>query len=339
MSGVLVCAGSRSGERSENGPRPISLELIEAGRSLSEQGAGPLSVALIGAGAEAHAEQLDVAGVAELLVVPTPLHHFEAHVMQAALEALLERRRPAVVLAGHTLDSLSFAAALAARGGHGFASDVLAASWSEGGLRVERDAFGERLIAELDFPGKETVVLLLRPGAFAARETSVDGAARAADRRGSTSGAATLTRVELELAGAARSEHVCRREAPDGEVDIAKADFVLSIGRGVGSAEQVARMERLAASLGATLAVSGPLVEAGWASRARKVGLSGRTVAPRVYLALGISGASQHLGGMSQSRTIIAVNSDPHARIFDVAHHGAVADLFEVADALEQQLG
>jgi electron transfer flavoprotein alpha subunit len=90
--------------------------------------------------------------------------------------------------------------------------------------------------------------------------------------------------------------------------------------------------------MGATLAVSGPLVEAGLASRTRKVGQSGKTVAPRVYLALGISGAPQHLAGMSAARTIIAVNSDRGARIFDVAHHGAVADLFEVAAELERQL-
>jgi hypothetical protein len=147
-----------------------------------------------------------------------------------------------------------------------------------------------------------------------------------------------VTRVELDLAAAARSERIELREAPAGDVDITEADFLLAIGRGAGTAENVARLERLAELLGATLAVSGPLVEAGLAARTRKVGQSGKTVAPHVYLALGISGAAQHLGGMSRSRTIIAVNSDPGARIFDVAHYGAVADLFEVADELERQL-
>ncbi|HEX4482322.1 MAG TPA: electron transfer flavoprotein subunit alpha/FixB family protein [Solirubrobacteraceae bacterium] len=330
MSGVLVCAETRSGDRSEPGRRAIDFELIAAGRALSEQGAGPLAVALIGAGAEAHAEQLDVDGVEQILVVPTALEHFEAHVTQAALQALIEQHCPAVVLAAHTVDSLSFAPALAARGGHGFASDVLAATWQEDGLHAERGAFAERLIAELDFPGKQTVVLLLRTGAFASPH---DSGGRPDGQR------ASVTRVELDLDAAARSERVELREAPVGDVDIAKADFLLAIGRGVGSAEKLAQIERLAELMGATLAVSGPLVEAGWGARTRKVGQSGRTVAPRVYLALGISGAAQHLAGMSRSRTIVAVNSDPDARIFDVAHYGAVADLFEVADALERQLG
>jgi electron transfer flavoprotein alpha subunit len=329
MSGVLVCAETRSGERSETGRRAIDSELIAAGRALSQQGAGALAVALIGAGAEAHADPLDIDGVERIFVVPTALEHFEAHVTQAAVEALIEQHRPAVVLAGHTVDSLSFAPALAARGGHGFASDVLAATWQEDGLHAERGAFAERLIAELDFPGKETVMLLLRTGAFASPDESGE---RPAGPR------ASVTRVELDLAQAARSERVELREAPVGDVDIAKADFLLAIGRGVGSAEKMAQIERLAELMGATLAVSGPLVEAGWGARTRKVGQSGKTVAPRVYLALGISGAAQHLGGMSRSRTIVAVNSDPDARIFDVAHYGAVADLFEVADALESRL-
>jgi electron transfer flavoprotein alpha subunit len=128
-------------------------------------------------------------------------------------------------------------------------------------------------------------------------------------------------------------------EAPTGEVDIAKADLLLSIGRGVDDGEHVPRFEVLATCMGATLAVSGPLVEKGWASRTRKVGQSGRTVAPRVYLALGISGAPQHLASIAKARTIIAVNTDADARIFDVAHHGAVADLFEIAAELERQFG
>jgi electron transfer flavoprotein alpha subunit len=330
VSGVLAIAELRRGEDEQLGVRPVTYELIAAGRELAREGAGALAVAVIGPAADVHVDSMAFAGVSEVIVVPTPEDRFEAHVWQAAVEALIEGRAPGVVLAGHTIDSLGFAPAVAARGRHGFASDVTAVSWGAHGALAQRPAYGERLLAELDFPGKQTVVLLLRPGANApsgGQEALANG------------GAPTVTRLELDLADRSRTERVELREAPIGDVDIAKADFLLSIGRGVGAAEQVARMERLADALGATLAVSGPLVEAGWASRARKVGQSGRTVAPRVYLALGISGAAQHLGGMSRSQTIIAVNSDPRARIFDVAHYGAVADLFEVADELERQLG
>jgi electron transfer flavoprotein alpha subunit len=320
VSGIVVLAEARHGEL-----RPVSLELIGAAQRLSEQGAGPVSAVLIGHDDAALAAAVSVAGVREVLSVPTPYEHFEAHVVQAAVEQLIAQRRPSLVLAGHTIDALGFAPAVAARGALGFASDVTDVAWSERGVLVRRPAYGEELIAELDFPGKETVVLLLRPGAFAA----ADG----------DEGDATVERVELDLAGRARSERVELREAPVGNVDLAKADFVLAIGRGVASAERVPELERLATRIGAALAVSGPLVESGWASRALKVGQSGKTVAPRVYLALGISGAAQHLAGMSSSRTIVAVNSDPGARIFDIAHYGAVADLFDVAAELERRLG
>jgi electron transfer flavoprotein alpha subunit len=325
VSGIVVLAEARDGAL-----RPVSFELIGAARELSAQGAGSVTVALVDHDAELLAQTLVLAGVQEILAVPTPEPRFEAHVTQAAIEQLIAQRRPSLVLAGQTLDSLGFAPAVAARGAHGFASDVIALSWSEHGVLARRPTYGEQLIAELDFPGKETVVLLLRPGAFAA----AGGGDPAMD-----AGETTVERLALELAASARSERVELREAPSADVDIAKADFVLAIGRGAASAERVAELERLAARIGATLAVSGPLVEAGLAARGRKVGQSGKTVAPRVYLALGISGAAQHVAGMSRSRTIIAVNSDAQARIFDVAHYGAVADLFDVAAELERALG
>lgn len=319
MSGVLVLA-----EIAHGGLRPASAELIGAGRELSQEGAGALTVALVGSDAEAHLDAVNLDGVEEIVVVASPHEHFEPHVAQAALEGLIETRRPAVVLAGHTVNSLGFAAAVAARGGHGFASDVTGLSWREDGAVARRGAYGERLTAELDFPQKETVLLLLREGAF-------EPAAAA--------GAASTSRLDLDLAGSARTEHVERREAPVGDVDITKADFLLSIGRGVEEEESIPELQALADKMGATLSASRPLVDAGWISNAQQVGQSGRTVTPKVYLALGISGAVQHAAGMSKAKTIIAVNSDPEAPIFSIAHYGAIADLFEVAAELEQQFG
>src|SRR5439155_26347730 len=121
-----------------------------------------------------------------------------------------------------------------------------------------------------------------------------------------------------------------------GDVGITTADFLLSVGRGIGDKEAIPQFEQLAEKLGAVLSVSRPLVDAGWMPNARQVGQSGKTVKPKVYLALGISGAVQHLAGMKASETIIAVNTDPEAAIFNVAHFGAVADLFDVAAELEK---
>jgi electron transfer flavoprotein alpha subunit len=121
-----------------------------------------------------------------------------------------------------------------------------------------------------------------------------------------------------------------------GDVDITTAEFLLAIGRGVEEQANIAQFTELAETLGATLACSRPLVDAGWMPDARQVGQSGRTVSPKVYLAFGISGAVQHLAGMKSSGTIIAVNTDPEAAIFGVAHYGAVCDLFDVAEALQE---
>jgi electron transfer flavoprotein alpha subunit len=319
MSGVLVVAESRRGEL-----REVSLELVSAAREVADAAGGTLVVAVIGADAERFGSELGVDGVDEVLTVSAPYEHFEAHAWQQAVQALIDSERPALVLAGHTIDSLGFAPAVVARRGLGFATDVTAISWTDG-PRARRGAYGDKLHAELEFPGKECTLLTVRPGIFPAATAG--------------GGSAPVRAVDVDLQRAARTEHVEFLEASAGDVDITKAEFLLSIGRGVEDKDNIPRFEQLAERLGATLSVSRPLVDAGWMSSARQVGQSGKTVKPRVYLALGISGAVQHLAGMRNADTIIAVNTDPEAPIFGVAHYGAVADLFDVADELEQALG
>jgi electron transfer flavoprotein alpha subunit len=316
QGGVLVIAETRQGE-----VREVSFELMTAARALVAGAGGRLAVAVIGGDAERLATTLGAEGVDEVLAVPVTAKCFEAHVWQRAVQALIESERPAVVLVGHTIDSLGFAPAIAAHLGLGFASDVTAAWW-ERGPRARRGAYGQKLHAELEFPGKQCTLLTVRPGIFdPARNREVP----------------TRT-VEVPCEGVARTEHVEFVEAATSDVDITKADFLLSIGRGVEDKDKIPQFEKLAERLGATLSVSRPLVDAGWISNDRQVGQSGKTVKPQVYLALGISGAVQHLAGMRNAGTIIAVNTDPDAPIFAVAHYGAVADLFEVADELEQAL-
>jgi electron transfer flavoprotein alpha subunit len=318
--GVLVLAEARRGEL-----RDVSAELIGLGAQLAQQGGCELAVAVIDSDPERFVAALSAPGVSEVLLVRAPCEHFEAHVWERALEGLLERERPAVVLCGHTIDSLGFAPALAARLGLGFASDVTGVSMQDGTLTARRGAYGEKLIAELSFAGKGCTLLTVRPGIFPAAQA------------GAT--AAPARTVELELGGVARTEHLGFVEVAEADVDITKAEFLLSIGRGVEDRDNIPRFEQLAQALGATLSVSRPLVDAGWMPSSRQVGQSGKTVKPRVYLAMGISGAVQHLAGMRGADLIIAVNSDPEAPIFGVAHYGAVADMFEVADELQSALG
>jgi electron transfer flavoprotein alpha subunit len=310
MSGILVVAESRRGEL-----RDVSLELVGAALALQEQAGGPLAIAVIGD----HADALGAEGVDEVITVGAPTEHFEAHVHAAALETLIEQQQPSVVLLGHTIDSLGFGPAVAAKLGLGFASDVTALGW-DGGPLATRGGYGGKVEVELEFPGKHAVLLMLRAGAFAPAEAG---------------GAAAVRAVEVEAEP--RTEHLGFREVEAGDVDITKADFLLSVGRGIEDKDALPQFEELAEKMGATLSVSRPLVDAGWVPNARQVGQSGKTVKPKVYLALGISGAVQHLAGMQNADTIIAVNTDPEAPIFRVAHYGAVADLFDVADELAEQ--
>ncbi|MBA2517307.1 MAG: electron transfer flavoprotein subunit alpha/FixB family protein [Solirubrobacterales bacterium] len=313
MSGVLVVAETRRGEL-----REISLELIAAGLGVKEAAGGRLLVAAIGS----QPEGLGAEGVDEVLTVTSPVEHFEAHVAQAALERLIEEEEPDLVLLGHTIDSMGFGPAVAVRSGLGFASDVMEVGWGDGPI-ARRGAYGDKLVAELGFPGKQRTLMMVRPGAY---EPVTGGGSPPPVRA-----------VEVSVdPGLIATEHVEFREADVGDVDITKADFLLSVGRGIEDKDSIPQFEALAERMGATLSVSRPLVDAGWMSNARQVGQSGKTVKPAVYLALGISGAVQHLAGMQKAQTIIAVNSDPEAPIFGVAHFGAVADLFDVAEQLEQ---
>ncbi len=325
MSDLLVVAETRRGEL-----REVTLELISAAAQVKAASGGRLLVAVADPEPERFVSALSAPGVDELLLVRTPNEHFEAHVSERVIEELIEAQRPGLVLLGHTIDALGCAPAVAARRGLGFASDVISLSWEDGPV-AGRGAYGDKLFAELEFPGHDCTLLLLRPGTF-------EPAAGGGESKPTRPETAPTRTVELALDGVAATEHVGFEEVADSEVDITKAPFLMSIGRGVEDKDDIPRFEALAEKLGATLSSSRPLVDAGWMPSARQVGQSGKTVKPRLYLALGISGAVQHLAGMRTAETIIAVNTDPEAPIFGVAHYGAVADLFEVADELEQVL-
>jgi electron transfer flavoprotein alpha subunit len=295
--------------------RPITLELVSAAKELG----GPISVAVIAKDPSALTDAANVDGVEEILAVAVEHEEFENDVYQQAVEQLLEEHDFDVVLLGFTVNSMGFGPALAVKQGLGFASDVFAVR-DEGGLVATRAFYGSKVHAEIEFPGHDRVLLLLRPTAW----TPAEG-----------SGSAKVENFSVTISGS-RARHKEFVDVATGDVDITTAEFLLSVGRGIGDKENLPQLEELADKMGATLSVSRPLVDQGWMPNSRQVGQSGKTVKPKVYLALGISGAVQHLAGMKTSGTIIAVNTDPEAAIFNVAHYGAVADLFEVAEELEK---
>ena len=297
--------------------RDVTLELVSAARELG----GPVTVAVIAADPSGLADQVNREGVDEIVTVAVGDAEFENDVYQAAVEALVEDRKPRVTLMGFTVNSMGYGPALAAKLGLGFATDVFSVRDDGGALVAQRAFYGGKVHAELEFPGHDSVLLLLRPATWAPAEgqgsASVTGFDGLCTRR--------------PARGTPRFE-----EAPAADVDITTADFLLSIGRGVGEKDNIPQFEELAEKLGATLSVSRPIVDAGWMPSARQVGQSGKTVKPKLYLAFGISGAVQHLAGMKTAGTIIAINTDPEASIFNVAHYGATCDLFDVAEELEK---
>lgn len=309
---VLIVAEHRRGK-----VRPITLEMVTAAKELGDE----TVVAVIAKDPAALADQVDVEGVNEIVCVKVEPEGFENDVYREAVEQIVSNRSPDVVLVGFSIDSMGFAPALAAKLGLGFASDVFALRREGNDLVVERSFYGSKVNAELDFPNSERVLLMIRPTAWPPAEGG---------------GAAVSAELDVAISGS-RARHVDFQEvAASEDVDITAADFLLSVGRGVGEKENLGQFEGLADKMGATLSVSRPIVDNGWMPSSRQVGQSGKTVKPKVYLALGISGAVQHLAGMKTSGTIIAVNTDPEAAIFNVAHYGAVVDLFEVAEELEK---
>ncbi len=296
--------------------RDVTRELITAGREL-----GPVTVAVIARDPAALVDSVNVEGVEEIVTVEVAPDEFENDVFQAAVEALIAERRPRVTLLGFTVNSMGYGPAVAAKLGLGFASDVHGVTLEGDAVVATRSFYGSKVSAELEFPGTDGVLLLLRPTAWAPAEAQ---------------GSASVSSFDV-AARPSRARHLELVEPPgSADVDITQAGFLLSIGRGIGDKKNVEMFQELARKMGATLSVSRPLVDAGWMPASRQVGQSGKTVKPTVYLAFGISGAVQHLAGMKTSGTIIAVNTDPEAAIFNVAHYGARADLFDVAEELEK---
>jgi electron transfer flavoprotein alpha subunit len=315
MSGILVVAEQRRGEL-----RPVSLELVAAALPLKQAAGGALAVAIIGPDPEALVPALKVAGVDEILTVKTGGGDFDPDTMSAAVAALMAARSPSLVLLPHSVDSMGYAAALAASGDHGFATDVFKIESDAGHWVATRGGYGQKVCVEVDFPGRAVVVLAVRANVYKPPEGT---------------GTPTITAVPLasQSSRVVPGDYIELSSADD--VDMTTAEFILTIGRGIGEEAKVGQFRELADAVGATLGCSRPIADSGWLPKSRQVGQSGKTAsACKLYVAMGVSGAIQHLAGMKHVSTIVAVNSDPGASIFTVAKYGIVGDIFEVAAEL-----
>ncbi len=316
MSGILVIAEQRRGEL-----RPVSLELLTAAQSLRRAGE-PVAVAILSASPERFVAPLSLSGVDEILTVKTAAAEFDPDTFESAVGALIAARAPEIVLVAHSVDSFGYAAALAARLGLGFATDVFDARRVDGELVATRGGYGQKVNVEVDFPGRSTVLLAIRGNVFKAPESAAAPKVAAFDAPTVRSRSTGREFIELSAGD---------------DIDMTAAEFILTIGRGIGEEAKVPQFRELADVIGATLGCSRPIADAGWLPKSRQVGQSGKTAsACKLYIAMGVSGAIQHLAGMKHVSTIIAVNSDAEASIFTVAKYGIVGDIFEIAEELRR---
>jgi len=312
MSDVLVVADHRRGEL-----RPVSYELLTAGRELADALGGDVHATVVGGDVDRFAEQLDCEGVDAVHPVAEGAE-FNHDVTTAAVTALFEALDPAAVVMPNSVNGLDYAPAVATRLSLPLVTDAVGLDGDDG-LTVTREMYGSKVETAVEV-AEGPVALTIRGGEWPAAEGVGDAAIEAFE-------------VDIDESSI-RSTVRGFEEVGAGDVDISEAEFIVSVGRGIEEEENLQLVEELADALDATLAASRPIVDNGWLPKNRQVGQSGKVVTPEVYLALGISGAVQHVAGMKGADTIIAVNTDPDAPIFDIADYGVVGDLFEVVPEL-----
>jgi electron transfer flavoprotein alpha subunit len=316
---ILVVAEQRGGRLNR-----ASWEVIAAAQQLAA--GDPITVVLPGGDVSVAGEELSAAAVAEVVLLQhAALEPYTPDGIVQALDPFVRGAAPSLVLLPHTYQTRDFAPALAARLGRSLITDCVGVRDSTGGRAFTRPMFQGKLVADVIPLGETPHLVSFQVGAYRA-----DQAAR---------GAAPVRVVEAAVdPSRIRQQPDAPFQEAKGAVDLSQAERIVAVGRGIKSQENIALAEKLAAALGAELAASRPICDAGWLPMERQIGSSGQTVAPKLYVAVGISGAIQHVVGMKGARTIVAINKDADAPIFEVADYGIAGDLFDVLPALTKAL-
>ena len=321
---ILLITEQREGKWNK-----VSLETLAAAQQIAQQAKGSLTGVVIGKGVAALADELAGYQLDEVLLVEHDLlEKYTPDGFSLALKQVIENAKPDLILLPHTYQVRDFAPKLAASLGKGMIGDCTGYRYEGGKLIFVRQMFQGRTSADVIFTGEAPWIASFQTGAFRA-----DLAAK------HSAGKAPVKAVSVEL----KPEQIRTkplelfREAKQA-VDLTQAPILVSVGRGIKAPENIPMAEKLAKLLGGEISASRPICDEGWLPMERQIGSSGQTVAPKLYLALGISGAIQHVVGMKGSRTIAAINKDANAPIFEVADYGVVGDLFEVVPALIEEL-
>jgi len=306
-----------------------SFETLVAAQQIAGAKSGSVSAAVIGKGIGALADELATKNVAEVLAVDHDLlGNYTPDGYCAALKQVIETAKPDLVLLPHTYQVRDFAPKLAATLGKGMIGDCVGFRDEGGKLVFVRQMFQGKTAADVTFVGDGPWFASFQSGAFRADLLAAHAGGKAP---------VNAAKVELKAEEIRTKPLELFKEAKS-TVDLTQAALIVAIGRGIKTPENIAQAEALAKAMGAELAASRPICDEGWLPMERQIGSSGQTVAPKLYLALGISGAIQHVVGMKGSRTIVAVNKDQNAPIFEIADYGIVGDIFEIMPALTEEL-
>ncbi len=302
----------------------MAWETLAAAQQVSAALGVEVNAAILGQGIGALAQEAAAKNAARVYAVEHALlENYTADAYTAAAEAVVRKINPSLVLFPHTYQTRDYAPKLATRFERALISDAIAARVESGSVVFVRQFFQGKLNGDVRATGPAPHFASLQAGAWRA------------DALESGSAAFETFTPDLDSAKIRQTPEPPFREA-ERAVDLTAAEIIVSVGRGIGEKDKIAVVEDLAKALGAELAASRPICDAGWLPMERQVGSSGQTVSPKVYIAVGISGAIQHLVGMKGSKTIVAINKDPNAPIFEVADYGIAGDLFEVVPALAE---
>ncbi len=321
---ILVITEQRQGKWNN-----ASFETLAAAQQIAAATSSAITALVLGRDSSADASTLAGYAIEDVLRVDHDLlADYTADGYCIALKQVITQEKPDLVLFPHTYQVRDFAPKLAAMLGHGMIGDCVGFRSEAGKLIFVRQMFQGKTAADVTFTGPAPWFVSFQSGAFRA-----DQLAKA------TTGARPIRSISVELnASGIRTKPLELFKEAKSAVDLTQAPLIVAIGRGIKAPENIAQAESLAKAMGAELAASRPICDEGWLPMERQIGSSGQTVAPKLYLALGISGAIQHVVGMKGARTIVAINKDANAPIFEIADYGVVADIFELIPALTEAL-
>jgi electron transfer flavoprotein alpha subunit len=321
---ILIIAEQRQGKWNN-----ASFETLAAAQQIAKDTSGTVSALVIGKGVSELADQLAAKNVAEVLLVEHDL--LDAYTPDGycvALKQVIESAKPDLVVSPHTYQVRDFVPKLAAMLGKGMIGDCVGYRSEAGKLVFVRQMFQGKTAADVTFQGSGPWFASFQSGAFRADLVAAHA-----------SGKAPVNKVSVELKPEQiRTKPLDLFKEAKSAVDLTQAPLIVAIGRGIKAPENIPQAEAVAKAMGAEIAASRPICDEGWLPMERQIGSSGQTVAPKLYLALGISGAIQHVVGMKGARTIVAINKDQNAPIFEIADYGIVGDIFEIMPALTEAL-